>query len=111
MHRIVNRTNSPHKIRLADGTEGRVPAMGEAVLDVHPKWLPHYRVSGYLDVSEATDKPQLDHDRNGEAGGSKPADERGIDDLRARYEDLTGDKPDGRWGEKRLQEEIGKAAG
>ena len=52
-----------------------------------------------------TDKPQLDHDNNGAAGGSLPAAERGLDALRSEAESL-GIKVDQRWGAARLQQEI-----
>lgn len=48
----------------------------------------------------------LDHDANGRAGGSLPADERGLGDLRAEYTKAFGVAPDRRWGEKRLSDAI-----
>lgn len=48
----------------------------------------------------------LDHDANGRAGGSLPASERGLDELRAQYAELFGTEPDKRLGEKRLQDAI-----
>jgi len=55
----------------------------------------------------------LDHDGDGNPGGSLPADKRGDDvaSLRAEYEALTGKAPDRRWGESRLKKEIKKAKG
>lgn len=50
----------------------------------------------------------LDHDKDGEPGGSLPADERGLDDLRDQAESV-GIKVDKRWGEPRLKAEIEKA--
>lgn len=75
-------------------------------------------IEGQRDVSEPDAPPeeprgglsQLDHDGDGEPGGSLPAEERGedIEKLRADLNDL-GVKPDMRWGPKRLQSEIDKA--
>lgn len=59
-------------------------------------------------MSDETNIPQLDHDDNGKAGGSLPASERGLDDLRAEAESL-GVKVDQRWGAPRLQQEIDAA--
>jgi hypothetical protein len=59
-------------------------------------------------MSDETNIPQLDHDENGKAGGSLPASERGLDDLRAEAESL-GVKVNQRWGAPRLQQEIDAA--
>lgn len=48
----------------------------------------------------------FDHDKNKLPGGSLPASERGLDDLRAKYEIVTGRKPDRRWGAKTLEMKI-----
>lgn len=50
----------------------------------------------------------LDHDRDGAPGGSLPADERGLDELRSEAKAL-GIKVDRRWGEARIRAEIDKA--
>jgi hypothetical protein len=47
----------------------------------------------------------LDHDGDGEKGGSLSAEARGLDDLRAKLENA-GVKADRRWGESRLRREI-----
>lgn len=39
----------------------------------------------------------------------KPADDTSKDELAAEYEELTGEKPDGRWGAERLAEEVTEA--
>lgn len=57
---------------------------------------------------EEPELPQLDHDNNGEPGGSLPDEERGLEELKAEAEKL-GVEVDGRWGEKRLEKEIEKA--
>jgi hypothetical protein len=49
----------------------------------------------------------LDHDGDGKAGGSKPAEQRGLDDLMKQADEL-GAKVDKRWGEDRLRAEIDK---
>lgn len=56
------------------------------------------------------DRSQLDHDGDGEPGGSLPAEDRGEDlaKLRARAEELDV-KVDMRWGANRLNSEINKA--
>ena len=59
-------------------------------------------------MSDETNIPQLDHDDNGKAGGSLPASERGLDELRTEAESL-GVKVDQRWGAPRLQQEIDAA--
>lgn len=59
-------------------------------------------------MTEQTNIAQLDHDNNGHAGGSLPAAQRGLEDLRGEAESL-GVKVDMRWGEPRLQEEIDRA--
>jgi hypothetical protein len=51
----------------------------------------------------------LDRDGNGFPGGSLPASERGLDDLKAEAEAL-GVKVDRRWGETRLRAEIEDAS-
>lgn len=64
--------------------------------------------SPYVEISEG-DKPShdpLDHDGDGRKGGSKPASDREIDDLRSQYEELFGEVPDRRWGDKRIREAI-----
>ncbi|MBN9074302.1 MAG: hypothetical protein J0H34_22420 [Rhizobiales bacterium] len=56
---------------------------------------------------ETSSEPHpLDHDGDGHPGGSLPVGERGLEELRARYTQLFGSEPDGRWGEKRLQDAI-----
>lgn len=47
----------------------------------------------------------LDHDRDGRPGGSLPAGERGLEDLRAQAA-ARGIKVDRRWGERRLRAEL-----
>jgi hypothetical protein len=50
----------------------------------------------------------FDHDGDGHEGGSLPAAQRVLDDLRAEAE-AAGVKVNRRWGERRLREEIAKA--
>lgn len=63
--------------------------------------------------------PWADAPRFGETSESVPiaaahslqVDEPSLGDLRAQYEALTGETPDGRWGEKRLRDEIAALGG
>jgi hypothetical protein len=50
----------------------------------------------------------LDHDGDGRPGGSLPAKNRGLDELKVEAQSL-GVKVDKRWGEARLLAEIEKA--
>lgn len=43
---------------------------GEPVDVTDTEWI--RRLSGHPEFEKVTDKPQLDHDGNGHAGGSKP---------------------------------------
>lgn len=67
----------------------------------------HGSLASYFQAAGAR-LPQLDRDNDGHPGGSLPAAERRLDDLRAQYEELFGNAPDGRWGEKRLNDEINR---
>jgi len=59
-------------------------------------------------AGESEQPHPLDHDNDGEPGGSVSHAERGLSDLVAEAESL-GIKVDKRWGAKRLQKEIDKA--
>jgi hypothetical protein len=71
------------------------------------------------DTKPKADKPKstlgsvdakFDHNGDGKPGGSKPAAERGLDELKAEAIAL-GITIDRRWGERRLRAEIEKAQG
>lgn len=132
---IKNLTNSPYHIMLADGTRTILPARGELNnVDVHPLHLPLYRMIGYFQIDESEVDETLDDnsdtqdDNSGiqpETSGT-PDDETQVDDpgtsdesdeeadleeLRSEYEQLSGERPDGRWKEERLSLEIAKLKG
>lgn len=89
--KITNLTNSPYQLVDAKGKAVMLPARGEIDIDPHPMHENLYRQLGYFRIEE----------------GGAPApkvDER--DELRAQYEQLTGEKPDGRWSVDRLKDEI-----
>lgn len=89
--KITNLINSPYQLVDAKGNAVMLPAMGEIEIDPHPMHETLYRQLGYFRIEE----------------GGAPApkvDER--DELRAQYEQLTGEKPDGRWSAERLKDEI-----
>ena len=89
--KITNLTNSPYQLVDAKGKAVVLPARGEIDIDPHPMHENLYRQLGYFRIEEG--------------GASAPqVDER--DRLRAQYEQLTGEKPDGRWSADRLRDEI-----
>ena len=89
--KITNLTNSPYQLVDAKGKAVMLPARGEIDIDPHPMYKNLYRQLGYFRVEEgSTSAPKLDE----------------RDELRAQYEQLTGEKPDGRWSVERLKEEI-----
>lgn len=57
--------------------------------------------SGDPDDESKDEQPGTSEDEE-EAEGDEPT----LEELRAKYEELTGDKPDGRWKEERLSLEI-----
>lgn len=107
-------------------------------VDVHPLHLPLYRMIGYFQIEEADDeevkpkdtKPKEDKsDDQNDTGDSQPVtsgdpddetmdeqpgtldeseDAPDLEELQAEYEQLAGEKPDGRWKEERLSLEIAK---
>lgn len=100
MLRIKNLINSPYQITLADGSKEMLGARGEITADVHPQHLHLYRQLGYFQIDEVGDTPKPEKAQD---------DDEDIDALRAQYTELTGEEPDKRWKEKRLQDEIDKA--
>lgn len=85
-----------------------LPANGELPVTLGALDAAIMEQSPYVEISEGG-KPShdpLDHDGDGRKGGSLPASDREMDDLRAQYEELFGDAPDGRWGEKRVRDAI-----
>lgn len=89
MH-IKNLTNSPYSLTDKNGNAVMLPARGTVDIEPHPMHVNQYRQVGYFEIEEST--------------GSAEGDPR--DALREEYETLTGEAPDGRWSEKRLQEEL-----
>ena len=89
---IQNLTNSPMDLLNDKGEKVRIAARGTLEgFTPHPSHACLYRQLGYFRIEEG--------------GASAPkVDER--DGLRAQYEQLTGEKPDGRWSVERLKDEI-----
>ena len=101
----------------ADGIGVRKLAIGQACVEIRNDLLSGLVDAGLVRPIASAAAPKadtpphpLDQDGDGEPGGSLPAAERGLDDLRQRATGL-GVKVDNRWGEKRLQDEISAALG
>ena len=89
---IKNLTNSPFDLIDHAGQKVRIPARGTVDIEPHPMHSAYYRQVGYFEITE----------------NENPAP---VDDLRERYESMTGEAPDGRWSKKRLAEELAKLEG
>ncbi len=73
--------------------------------------LPDHIAQTYIDSGQAepaTDKPQLDHDNDGKAGGSEPLgeDKIALGEARKRYFAVFGKNPGPRWGVAKIEEVI-----
>lgn len=115
MHDIKNLTNSPYDIRVEGGGKVRLPARGTLEnIKIDRMHLPLYRIVGYFELTESNTRETGGQDtqdntqETSDATSNDPEDdvEDEIEELRARYTELKGEEPDGRWGVKRLQEEL-----
>lgn len=97
MYKLKNLTNSPYSITLADGTKTMLPARGTlGAVDIHEQHVRMIRACGFIEIS----KCPIPSDISVPTGKT----------LEEKYEELTGEHPDKRWGRKRLLDEI-KARG
>lgn len=76
-----------------------LPARGVVEIDPHPMHVSTYQHVGYFKIEESEVT----------VADTQEVNER--DSLRAEYEALTGESPDGRWSAERLRAEIDKASG
>ena len=109
-HRLKNLSGIPFDVPTMEGPR-LLPAYGEITANLSAYEAEVMKHSPGIEISEASKAdrlPQLDRDNDGHPGGSLPAAERGLDDLRTQYEELFGEAPDGRWGDKRLNDEINR---
>lgn len=105
MQTIKNLTNSPYDVNVKGGGKKRLPARGEITVDIDPLHLPFYRHVGYFQIGETKGS---DEPKKPVTTTQKPADSN-LEQLRADYTELTGEKPHHLWKEERLQSEIDKA--
>lgn len=107
---VTNKLNSPVQLATSRGPVFLGPKATVNIDGFAPGYEAHYRASMFFEITDVSPvKPDpLDHDGDGEKGGSVPAEDRGLDGLRADAEGL-GVVVDKRWGAKRLQAEIDKA--
>lgn len=104
MAAVKNLTNSPYDLQTTNGFV-RLPAFGEVEGEFMGDYLQLLEASMAVKVIDTASHP-LDHDKDGRPGGSLPAAQRDLDDLRVQYEELFGSAPDRRWGAPRLQSAI-----
>ncbi len=90
---ITNTVGSPFDIQTMSGP-AIIPAFGELTAEFDPAYLDIITAGGVLVAGKA----------------AKPA-ANSADDDEARYEAITGKKPDGRWSEERLAAELAKLKG
>ena len=103
---VKNLTNSPYDLQSTKGPV-RLPAFGEVSGEFTDDYLSLLEASLAVQVTAGGPAADpLDHDGDGRKGGSKPAADRDIEDLRQQYEELFGEAPDKRWGAARLQTAI-----
>lgn len=83
MYEVKNLTKSPFDLQSINGPL-RLDANGVVTGDFDSHYLAALKCSSAVEVNEV------------------------IDDLPAKYESLTGKKPDGRWSRERIAQEIEK---
>lgn len=93
---IKNLTAIPFDLVNADGGMVRLQAFEAVGLDPHPAHAEYYRTAAEFEVTEDA--------KVAEAPEAVDTEES----LAEAYQRLTGSKPDGRWSDKRLQQEIDK---
>lgn len=102
---IRNLTNSPFSLLDDKGKKVHLPARGEVSIIPHPLHAQNYRTIGYFKITEdvsqaAVAEEPSNIDSSDDSEESKSAAEE--------YQSLVGKKPDGRWSDERLAEEIEK---
>lgn len=101
MIRLKNATNSPYDIQTKQGMKV-LPAHGELECELDPAYLDILKLSFAVEVVDCKQKVAK------KSGAEQPKTE---EDPAAKYERLTGKKPDGRWSEERVLAEISKLKG
>lgn len=100
MHKITNRTAQPHDIHTRNGVKP-IHAHGTLTADFDPAYLEIIKLG--FDVEKVGAKAEAKAEVK-----DAPVVEPDACDARAEYEELTGKKPDGRWSEDRVSDEVEK---
>ncbi|WLS01737.1 hypothetical protein [Shinella oryzae] len=109
---VKNLTNSPYDLPTVDGFV-RLPAFGEVCGDFTGDYLQLLKASLAVELLDDPGKPDpLDHDGDGNKGGSKPAEQSDeMAKLRADYIEIVGKKPYHGWSAEELQTKIDEKLG
>lgn len=94
-HLIKNQSSIPFDVPTLNGPR-HLPTHGEVTVNLGALDAMALEYSPYVTIEHVADAP---------AAADGPV------DLRAQYEALFGEPPDGRWSDKRIQDAINKAAG
>lgn len=116
-----NRANRPFFFHDVDGNRVEFPALGEGSGDLEGAQLAAFNaqvkagaiVTAEIEAKEQADREQKAAKKAAEKQRDKDAQKkaRAEEDPAAKYERLTGKKPDGRWSDERLATELEKLEG
>lgn len=100
MYKVTNKTPHPHDLQTKTGPKV-ISAYGTLEDDFDPAYLEIIKLG--FDVEKVGAKAEVKAEVK-----DAPVVEPDAYDARAEYEELTGKKPDGRWSEDRVSDEVEK---